>query len=702
MVERAQIAIAILPGIGTKLDLESARDAGASVARVSTVCTEADIGVQHLGLARELGMVAHSHLNTAHLLDAAGTRRAGAGSSPTPAARASTSSTRPARSCPTTSAAGSRRCATALPADVAVGIHEHNNLSLAVANSAAAIEEGATLVDTSLAGLGAGAGQQPRPRRSWRCSSGWASRPGIDLWALQDVADEVVRGEVMQRPIEIDRLTATMGYAAVPASYLLHAIRAGRAVRPRSARHHRRARPAQGRRRPGGRDHRHRGRDGRRGRASSMISVVLDDDPTGTQAMSGVSIVLDWSDGAIAAAIRDGDPSVHVLTNSRAHTGGRGVGADRRPPRAPRAPRFPPRACCCVATARCGLTCGRSTRRSARTIAPDVPGVPLLLVPALPAAGRVTLDGVHLLERDGARVPLHRTEYATRRRSRVRRARASRAGRTSAAADGSRRATRSRSRSPSVRARRGGDAVAAGDPGGLRARPSGGRRPDAETDADLEMIACGLRAAEADDAGRSRAARPPSPAILTGTAATGRRPLPAGERGVLVLCGSFVPGTTAQLEALSAAQPGIASSATCAHSPATPGAVRSSGSPTRPRERVSRARGVAVVATVARARPGARRSPPASGGRRALARVARLVPAGVVIAKGGITSAVTARDGLGARSARVVGPIADRRRRSGRLAPAARPTWSCPGNVGGPRLLAELVVRSAIPAWHGG
>ncbi len=50
---------------------------------------------------------------------------------------------------------------------------------------------------------------------------------GIDLWALQDVADEVVRGEMMQRPIVIDRLTATMGYAAVPASYLLHAIRAG-------------------------------------------------------------------------------------------------------------------------------------------------------------------------------------------------------------------------------------------------------------------------------------------------------------------------------------------------------------------------------------------------------------------------------------------------------------------------------------------
>ena len=72
VVERAEIAVALLPGVGTKRDLEAARDAGATVVRVSTVCTEADIGIQHLGLARQLGMVAHSHLNTAHLLDAPG------------------------------------------------------------------------------------------------------------------------------------------------------------------------------------------------------------------------------------------------------------------------------------------------------------------------------------------------------------------------------------------------------------------------------------------------------------------------------------------------------------------------------------------------------------------------------------------------------------------------------------------------------
>jgi 4-hydroxy 2-oxovalerate aldolase len=225
VVERARIAIAILPGIGTKQDLEEARDAGASVARVSTVCTEADIGIQHLGLARDLGMLAHSHLNTAHLLDAAGIAEqarivADAGSQAVfivdSAGAFLTDDVR-------------RRISAmreALPSDVAVGMHEHNNLSLAVANSAAAIEEGATLVDTSLAGLGAGAGNT-QTEALVAVLERMGVDTGIDLWALQDAADDIVRGEVMQRPIVIDRLTSTMGFASVPSSYLLHAIRAG-------------------------------------------------------------------------------------------------------------------------------------------------------------------------------------------------------------------------------------------------------------------------------------------------------------------------------------------------------------------------------------------------------------------------------------------------------------------------------------------
>lgn len=225
VVRNAEIAVAILPGIGTKRDLEAAREAGATVARVSTVVTEADIGVQHLGLARELGMIAHTHLNTAHMADVAGIVEqarivADAGSTGVfivdSAGALLTDDIR-------------RRVSAmrnALPDDVAVGIHEHNNLSLAVANSVAAIEEGATLIDTSLAGLGAGAGNT-QTEALVAVLERMGLSTGCDLWALQDAADHIVRAEVMQRHVEVDRLTATMGFASVPASYLLHAIRAG-------------------------------------------------------------------------------------------------------------------------------------------------------------------------------------------------------------------------------------------------------------------------------------------------------------------------------------------------------------------------------------------------------------------------------------------------------------------------------------------
>jgi len=224
-VSRARIAVALLPGIGTKRDLEEAHDAGAGVVRVSTICTEADIGLQHLRLARELGMDAHSHLNMAHIgspevfveaarmvIDA-GSQAIylvdSAGAFLPDDVRARVSALREA-----------------LPDDVAIGIHEHNNLSLAVANSVAAIEEGATIVDVTLAGMGAGAGNcQAEPLIAVLDRLGIET--GVDLFAIQDAADDFVRPHLMPGPIVVDRLTATLGFAGVPASFLLHAVRAG-------------------------------------------------------------------------------------------------------------------------------------------------------------------------------------------------------------------------------------------------------------------------------------------------------------------------------------------------------------------------------------------------------------------------------------------------------------------------------------------
>jgi 4-hydroxy 2-oxovalerate aldolase len=225
VVARARLAVALLPGIGTKDDLRAAHEAGASVVRVSTVTTEADIGIQHLQLARELGMVAHSHLNMASIASVEQTVESAkivveagstglylvdsAGAFLPDDVRARVSALR-----------------AEFPDEIAIGIHEHNNLSLAVANSVVAIEEGAEIVDVTLAGMGAGAGNcQGEALIAVLERLGYET--GADLFKLQDAADDYIRRYVMPGPIVVDRLTATMGYAGVPASFLLHTIRAG-------------------------------------------------------------------------------------------------------------------------------------------------------------------------------------------------------------------------------------------------------------------------------------------------------------------------------------------------------------------------------------------------------------------------------------------------------------------------------------------
>ncbi len=52
-------------------------------------------------------------------------------------------------------------------------------------------------------------------------------------------------------------------------------------------------------------------------RASGRKVVVLDDDPTGTQTVHGIPVLTDWPVESLAAELASDDPAVYLLTNSR-------------------------------------------------------------------------------------------------------------------------------------------------------------------------------------------------------------------------------------------------------------------------------------------------------------------------------------------------------------------------------------------------
>ena len=219
----ARIAALMLPGLGTMDDIRAAHDIGVSIIRVATHCTEADIAIQHFGLAREIGMETVGFLMMAH-----------SQSPETLAEQARIMADAGCQCVYVVDSAGamimedaSVRVAAVvaeLGADAQVGFHGHDNLGLAVANSVLAVRAGAVQIDGSTRSFGAGAGNTPNEVFAAVCER-QGIRTGVDVLALIDAAEDVVR-PVMDNECTKDRLAIIMGYAGVYSSYLRHAYRA--------------------------------------------------------------------------------------------------------------------------------------------------------------------------------------------------------------------------------------------------------------------------------------------------------------------------------------------------------------------------------------------------------------------------------------------------------------------------------------------
>lgn len=220
-LNKSKLGIHVIPGFATiKRDLKRAIEIGVDVIRVASHCTEADITQRHLGFVREKGKEAYGVLMMSHMAPPE-----------ILVEEAQKMELYGAEGIIIMDSAGAY-----LPVDVTerinalveglsvpVGFHGHNNLGMGIANSIAAIEAGATILDGTARGFGAGAGNaQIEVLIAVLAKLGYTT--GIDLYKILDAAD-IAEKEVMPLIPVIKSESIVSGLAGVFSGFSKHVTR---------------------------------------------------------------------------------------------------------------------------------------------------------------------------------------------------------------------------------------------------------------------------------------------------------------------------------------------------------------------------------------------------------------------------------------------------------------------------------------------
>lgn len=215
-LRRSKLGIHVIPGFATiERDLKPALEYGVDVVRVAAHCTEADICQRHIDYARTAGKTVYGVLMMSHMASPALLLEE-------------------ARKMESYGADGLVFMDSAghyLPADVTtrvktlvqglnipVGFHAHNNLGMAIANSIAALEAGATMLDGCARGFGAGAGNaQLEVLIAVLDRMGY--KTGIDLYKMLDAAD-IAEAEIVNELPTIKSVSIVSGLAGVFSGFM--------------------------------------------------------------------------------------------------------------------------------------------------------------------------------------------------------------------------------------------------------------------------------------------------------------------------------------------------------------------------------------------------------------------------------------------------------------------------------------------------
>lgn len=220
-LHKSKLGAFMIPGFGTIRDeLEPALELGVDLVCVGSHCTEADTTQQHIEYVRAknkdaYGVLMMYHMTTKEriLEEAYKMQSYGAlGVIVMDSAGAST---------PEMVESTIKLLSKNL--DIRVGFHAHNNLGLAVGNSYIAINNGASIIDGTIRGFGAGAGNCPL-----EVLAGLLYKENIktklDLYKLMDASENIVKN-IMTKPQEISSLTLTSGLAGVFSGFAKHVDR---------------------------------------------------------------------------------------------------------------------------------------------------------------------------------------------------------------------------------------------------------------------------------------------------------------------------------------------------------------------------------------------------------------------------------------------------------------------------------------------